>query len=278
MKLHFRVPYDEEWQLCRMLLPETFADAVSREYLLCLRDEEPRLVAAVSFRRVGDEAKKLQIHVVPGFRRGGVGSHIVASLLGNGLRALDGTVDSFKEPEAACFCESEGFRRVEELFTVEADVAEMRAYLSRLRSRMGMPSGARVVRLQDAPFEAVARLHAAEIAHSEPHPWRALLAQTQGMAISPVVMVGDEVAGFVLMDVEGSLGTVRSQVIAPAYRGGWVMIAVLSEALDTGWQAGCRVARFSYLDSNRDTERLAQRFHAQTVSVVTHYRREANAM
>jgi len=260
-----------------MLLPETFADAASREYLLCLRDEEPRLVAAVSFRRDGDEAKKLRIHVVPGFRRRGVGSYVLASLLGSGLRALDGTVDSLKEPAAASFCERNGFRRVEQLFTVEADLAAMRDYLGRLRARIGRPPGARVVRLPDAPFEAVARLHAAEVAHSELNPWRALLGQTQGLALSPVVMVDDEVAGFMLGEVQGTTAVVHSRVSAPAYRGGWVMIVLLSDALDTGWNAGCRTTRFSYLDSNRDTEKLAQRFQARTVSVVTHFRREATA-
>ncbi|HZL25074.1 MAG TPA: GNAT family N-acetyltransferase [Acidobacteriaceae bacterium] len=277
MKLHLRPPYEREWQLCRMLLPETFADAASREYLLCLRDEEPRLVAAVSFRRDGDEAKKLRIHVVPGFRRRGVGSYVLASLLGSGLRALDGTVDSLKEPAAASFCERNGFRRVEQLFTVEADLAAMRDYLGRLRARIGRPPGARVVRLPDAPFEAVARLHAAEVAHSELNPWRALLGQTQGLALSPVVMVDDEVAGFMLGEVQGTTAVVHSRVSAPAYRGGWVMIVLLSDALDTGWNAGCRTTRFSYLDSNRDTEKLAQRFQARTVSVVTHFRREATA-
>jgi GNAT superfamily N-acetyltransferase len=302
MKLHLRPPYDEEWQLCRMLLPETFGDA-SREYLLCLRDQEvdtgfsvagsrlsddnaealrtnnpeptTRLVAAVSFRRAGDDAKKLRIHVVPGFRRRGVGSQVVASLLGSGLRALDGTVDSLKEPGAASFCERNGFRRVEQLFTVEADLAGMRQYVSRLRARIGMTAEARVVRLPDAPFEAVARLHAAEIAHSELNPWRALLGQTQGLAPSPVVMVGDEVVGFMLGEVEGTTAVVHSRVSAPAYRGGWVTVVLLSDALDTGWNAGCRTTRFSYLESNRDMQKLAQRFHAQTVSLVTHFRREA---
>lgn len=275
MKLHLRVPYHDEWQLCRMLLPETFADAALREYLLCLRNEEPRLVAAVSFHKDGAAAKKLRIHVVPGFRRRGIGSQIVASLLGGELRSLEGIVDTVKEPGAASFCERNGFRRVEQMFTVEGDVAEMQNYLHRLRARIQMPPRARLVRLPDAPFEKIARLHAEEVAHSELNPWRALLGQMQGMALSPVVMMDDEVAGFLLLQIEGATVAVHSRVIAPAYRGGWVLVVALSDALDVSWEAGCRVARFSYLDSNRDTERLAQRFHARTVSVVTHFRRDA---
>jgi GNAT superfamily N-acetyltransferase len=275
MKLHIRPPYDEEWQLCRMLLPETFADAGSREYLLCIRDEEPRLVAAVSFRRHGDEAKKLRIHVVPGLRRRGVASHLIASLFGSGLRVLDGTFDALKEPGAASFCERNSFRRVEQLFTVETGGAEKREYLNRLRARIAMPARARLVRLADAPFEQVARMHAEEIAHSELNPWRALFGQAQGLALSPVVMVDDEVAGFLLLEIEGLMLTVQSAVIAPAWRGGWVMVVLLSDAVDIGWEAGCRVLRLSYLDSNRDTKRLAQRFHARTVSVLERFRREA---
>lgn len=275
MKLRLRPPHDEEWPLCRMLLPETFADAGSREYLLCLRDEEPRLAAAVSFRRDGDDAKKLRIHVVPGLRRRGVASHMIASLLGSGLRALDGTADSLNEPGAAGFCERNGFRQVEQLFTVEAEVAQMREYLHRLRGRVKMPARARLIRLPDAPFESVARLHAEEIAHSELNPWRALLREARGAELSPVVMVDDEVAGFLLLETDSSTVTVQSMAIAPAFRGGWIMAMLLSDAVDTGWEAGCRRARFSYLDSVRDTERLAQRFHARTVSVTVHFRREA---
>jgi GNAT superfamily N-acetyltransferase len=256
-----------------MLLPETFADAGAREYLLCLRDEQPRLVAAASFRRSGDEAKKLRIHVVTGLRRRGVGSHLIASLLGSGLRALDGVVDSVKEPAAAIFCEHNGFLRAEQLFTVETEGAEKREHLHRLRARIAMPARARLVRLADAPIEQVARMHAEEIAHSELNPWRALLGQARGKAVSPVVMVDGEVAGFLLLEIEGLTLTVQSAVIAPAYRGGWVMAVLLSDAVDTGWEAGCRILRFSYLDSNRDMARLAQR--TRKVSVLERFRRDA---
>jgi hypothetical protein len=169
------------------------------------------------------------------------------------------------------------FRRVEQLFTVEADLAEMRQYLHRLRDRIGVPAGARVIRLPDAPFETVARLHAAEIAHSELNPWRALLGQSRGLALSPVAMVDDEVAGFMLWEVQGTTPVVHSRVSAPAYRGGWITIVLLSDALDTGWNAGYRTTRFSYLESNRRMKKLVQRFHARTVSVVTHFRHEARA-
>jgi len=275
MKLHVRAPYLDEWPHCRMLLPETFADAASREYLLCLREDEPRLVAAVSFRRQGAEVKNLRIHVVPGFRRRGVASHLVTWLVESGLRMLDGVADTLNEHGVASFCERNGFRQVDQLFIVETEGAPMRSYLQRLRARVQMPAGARLIRLSHAPREAVARLHAEQIAHSELNPWRAVLAQAQGAAFSPVVMVGDQVAGFIWLEVEGRTATVHSRVIAPAFRGGWVHVVLFSEALDIGWEAGCRIARFSYLDSVRDTQRIAQRFHARTVSVTTHYRREA---
>jgi hypothetical protein len=94
------------------------------------------------------------------------------------------------------------------------------------------------------------------------------------VALSPGGMVGEEVAGFMLGEVQGTTAVVHSRVSAPAYRGGWVTIMLLFGALDTGWNAGCRTTRFSYLASNRDMEKLAQRFHAPRVSVVTHFRRE----
>ena len=45
-KLCLRPPRDNEWPICRMLLPETFANPASRTYLLGIRDEAPHIVAA----------------------------------------------------------------------------------------------------------------------------------------------------------------------------------------------------------------------------------------
>lgn len=69
---HIRPARDDEWQACRMLLPETFADLNGREYFLCTRQQAPRIVAAASCRRTPQGATSLRLHVTHSF--GGVES------------------------------------------------------------------------------------------------------------------------------------------------------------------------------------------------------------
>jgi GNAT superfamily N-acetyltransferase len=274
MKLLLRPPCENEWRICRMLLPETFADSASRTYLIGIRDQAPRIVAAASFRRGPESITHLRVHVVPSFRRCGVGSQIIEQVASGGARSIGGTVEVTREPGAVEFCERNHFERVESLTTVEADMAEMRDHMRRLRGRIAMPSGARTIPLSEAPVDQVARLHSEYVAQEgELNQWRGLVAHSPDMEISPVVMIDDRVAGILLGKIEGSTAVVRSRVVTPGYHGSWVNALLLAEALDIGWAAGARRARFSYNNSNRDTEKLASRFKAAITSVVARYTR-----
>jgi GNAT superfamily N-acetyltransferase len=274
MKLNLRPPRAEEWPICRMLLPETFSDVGSRQYLLCMTEEAPQVVAAASFRQVGDEITHLRLHVVARFRRLGVASHIVECLAGSGARSIEGICEILREPTARAFCERNGFERAEGLTTVKADIAEMRDYIRRLRSRTVLPANVRLVPLSNASFEDVLRLHALYVAHqSDLDPWRPPLLKTPAMARSPVLVVNGVVAGALLWEPEGSLAIVRSRVVAPEYRGGWISAMLLGEALDVGWNNGARQAQFSYADSVHDTQKLAVRLKAEVVSVLVRSKR-----
>ncbi len=276
MRLHLRSPQDNEWRICRMLLPETFADVSSRQYLLGMRDEAPHIVAAASFRPSPDAVTHLRLHVVPSFRRRGVGSQIVAHLVRLGSSVIEGTAEITKELAAEKFSERNRFERVDALTTVETEMAGMREYMSRLRSRMTLPAGVSTIPLSAAPVADVARLHAEYVAHEgEPNPWRALMGRTSAMAISPVITVNGQVAGILLGEIDGATAVVRSRVVSRDWPGGWVNALLLAEALDWGWAHGARRARFSFNDSNRDTQKLAARFSAEVVSVVARFvRRE----
>ena len=189
---------------------------------------------------------------------------------------MEGIVDVTKEPAAVGFCERNRFERVESFTTVEADMAEMRDYLGRLRARLAPPPGARIIPLSAAPVDQVAQLHARYVAQeSELNRWRWLVAHTPKMDISPVVMIDDRVAGILLGELEGATAVVRSRVVLPGYHGSWVNVMLLAEALDIGWAGGGRRARFSYTDSNRDTQKLATRFRAEVTSVIARFARRA---
>jgi GNAT superfamily N-acetyltransferase len=276
VKIEIRPPRDAEWRICRMLLPETFAYAASRSYLLALREEAPRVVGAASFRSAPDSVGHLRLHVVPGFRRRGVGSQLLAQAAAGGPRTVWGTAEILSEPAAEQFCECNGLERVESLTTVEAEIAGMREYLGRLRARLSLPPGARVVPLVHAPLEQVAALHARLVAHEgELSPWRARVANTPGMERSIVAMLEDRVVGILLWDLEADTAVVRSRAVSPEHRSGWVNVMLQAEALDAGWAAGVRRVRFFYTDSNRDTRKLAARFQAEVVTVVARFVRPA---
>jgi hypothetical protein len=153
-------------------------------------------------------------------------------------------------------------------------MAEMRDYMRRLRGRIVTPRGASTIPLSEAPVDQVARLHARYVAQEgELNQWRGLVARSPEMEMSPVVMIDGCVAGILLGQIEGATAVVRSRVVAPGYHGSWVNAMLLAEALDIGWAGGARRARFSYTDSNRDTQKLAIRFRAEITSVVARYTR-----
>jgi GNAT superfamily N-acetyltransferase len=257
-----------------MLPPETFADVSSRTYLLGVGNEAPHIVAAASFRQRPDEVTHLRMHVVPSFRRRGLGSQIVEYIARNGSSCIGGAVDVIIESGAVAFCEQNHFDRVDALTTVEGDIAEMREYMHRLRSRIVPPRGASTIPLSAAPLDQVAHLHAQYVAQEgELNQWRGLVAYTSQMDLSPVVMIDGRVVGILLWVLEGATAVVRSRVVTPGYYGTWVNATLLAEGLDVSWAAGARRARFSYTDSNRDTQKLAIRFKAETTNVVALFRR-----
>lgn len=269
MNLSIRPPRDNEWRACRMLLPETFEDVCSRQYLLGIAGL--RLAAATSFRRSSHAITHLRLHVVPPFRRQGAGSQLIAHLAGP---LIEGTCDLTREPAAEPFCLRNGFTRIDTLTTVEAEMAGLRDYVNRLRERVALPPGVQVVPLASAPADQVARLHAEHVAHaSELDPWRSRIGRSPEMSISPVVMIEGRVAGMLLGDVERSTAVVRSRVAAPGRRSGWINALLLAEALNTGWDHGARRARFWFTQANHDTRKLAARMNAEVVGVTALFRR-----
>jgi len=276
MNLLLRPPREDEWPVCRMLLPETFGDAAGREYLLALRAQAPRVVAAASFRQGADSLRCLRLHVVPSMRRCGVGSRMVEHLALNGERALEGSVEITREQAAVVFCERNRFGRVDGLTIVEGDLGEMREHLLALRARLTPPEGASVTPIREAPADEVARLHARYVAHDDEwNPWRTLVAGTAVKEHSLAAMVKGRVAGILLGELEGATAVVRSRVVEPSHQGGWVNAMLLAEGLDRAWNAGARRVRFFYTDSNRDTQKLAGRFRAEIVSVMARFLRPA---
>lgn len=265
-----------------MLLPETFAEMDGREYRLCVRDERrgdgagrtgaARLLGAVSFRRSAARLTGLRLHLVPAMRRTGVGRQVVQQLLTDGTVSLSGFVDVRQEVAGAAFCEALGFRRTDGLTTVEADLQTFRRYLHGLMERGAMPEGLRTVPLADAPLAEVARLHATHIVpNGELNPWRARFAEMPGLSQSPVAVLGGKVVGMLLWEPEGELGVVRSLVGEAGAVTRWVNLLLLSTTTELIFAGGMQRVRFDFVDSNRNTRKLAQRLQATVVREIAEY-------
>jgi GNAT superfamily N-acetyltransferase len=274
MNLRAREPHDNEWPICRMLLPETFSNLSGRTYLLFVRDEAPHIVAAASFRQAARAITHLRLHVVRSFRRCGVGSLVIEHFVRSGASSIEGTADCITEPGANAFCERNHFERLDSFTTVETDILGMLEYLRRLCRRITLPPNACTIPLSEAPIDQGARLHAEHIAHeSELNPWRARITSISGMEHSPVAMIDGRVAGILLGKVENETVLAHSLVVAPAHRGGWINAVLLARGLEYAWNNGARRARFSFTDSSPYTQKIAARFHARAVSVVIRFSR-----
>ncbi len=164
---------------------------------------------------------------------------------------------------AAEFCARNGFEPIDTLTTVEAGIAGMREWLQRLRERLAIPEGGRIVPLRAAPPDQIAKLHAESVARQGgADHWRGMVAGTVGLDPSVVVMVKDRVAGILLGELKDGLAVVSSRAVAAGFQGGWVNATMIGAALDIAWEHGLS-ARASAIRSRtvihrswrRDSER-----------------------
>lgn len=283
MEITVRRPRNVEGPACRMLLPESHPLPLraQREYLVAVQEAVPQIVGAASFQAQARAIFGVRVRVVRSHRRRGIGSRLLRHILEEAVQRKAAAVfvgaDGRTEPDAAPFLAAHGFRFLGRVTTVEADVVAMRDYLRVLRDRLiaggKVPANARLVRFSEAPQNQVARLYAEYIVHT-PEADPALLRHPQfkeKIAASPVVMMDDRVVGILLVGVEGLLATVHARVVAPELRGGWVNPLMMGTATEDVWLAGARRVRFEIPPDNRDTEKLARRFRAETVSAWDRY-------
>ena len=281
-EITIRRPRDVEGPACRMLLPERAVRQMTRpDWLVAVQEAAPWIVGAASFQPRERVFIGVRVRVVRTHRRRGIGSRLLRHIIDEAVRrkmaAVLGRADGLTEPDAAPFLAAQGFRLLGRLTTVEADVLAMRDYLLGLRDRLiaggKVPANARLIRFSEAPQDQVARLYAEYIVHN-PEAEPALLRHPEfkeKIASSPVLMMDDQVVGILLVGVEGLLATVHARVVTPELRGGWVNPLMMGTATEDVWQAGARRVRFEIPPDNRDTEKLARRFQAETVSAWDRY-------
>jgi hypothetical protein len=267
-----------------MLLSEETKRGSSTQYLLALGADGTSVVGAAAYSARTHAIFGIRIRVIRTHRRRAVGSRLMNRIIeiarSQSLGSLSATADAVNEPEAEPFLCHHGFRRVNRVTLVEGlMVSAMRVILplaERLRRSGHIPGSSTIVALAEAPRNAVVALYLAELARSPfSTPW-SLLEELSGprFAKSPVLLVSDQVAGFLLWDLNGDLSTIPARIVSPDFQGGPTNVLLMDDALRKGWDDGARRIQFEIPANNSDTEKLARRFDTKVIGGTDHYFRK----
>ena len=264
-----------------MLLPQMFTAEQSPDALVAIqRGTPPRLAGAAASGTVHAPNAlgfPFWLHVVPAFRRRGVGRGLLAAVAGHCrgrtpvLRALQPVPAGSRDAEFLTAC---GFTDFDEIRHFETGTRDFNTAMLRLCQKLerrgAIPATARVVRLRDAPADRVLSLIVAHF----PGPLAPLRARlTPGQADSydldnsVAVMVGEQLAGVLINIWHGPVAVIELRIVNPAFRGSWVMPLLLEAATRNGMDAGCTLFRFFADTANADTMRLAARAGADLIKV-----------
>ncbi len=285
-----RPPSGPEKRVCRMLLPEAFQQGGSAEFLLALAEPPLQFLGAGAYVPIrssdGQPAWQVMLRVADPCRRQGVGTQLLQALRAQaqlrGIATLLTWHQPEQQPEADPFLRHQGFTREDRFTLFEADIERLAGSLGGLRdwlmARDRVPPGARVVPLREAPLDQVARLNAQSFGGTSEEIARRMrqALMRQSTSDGQVVMLGDEVAGALLMGIDGTTCWVDTRVVAAPYRGrwaniGWANLLLLSAGLEWGLARGVQCVRFVSSAKNRNTMKLAARCAAEVVQVADLY-------
>ncbi len=268
-----------------MLLPEMFTAEQSPDALVAVAGGgTPLLAGAIASGTVhgpGALGFPAWVHVVPEFRRQGIGRALLAALADHCrgrtpmLRAMLPVAEAGQASDFLLAC---GVTDFDEIRRFETDTRAFHADMLRVRERLarrgGIPAGARMLRLREAPAERVAALIMAHF----PNPRSRLLERlTPGAAEafdldnSVALMVDDRLAGVLIFVWQGRVPVIELRIVAPGFRGGWVNAWLLEAATRNGMAAGSEVFQFFAETRIADTMRLAARAGATLIRIERRY-------
>ncbi len=227
------------------------------------------------------------VQVLPDCRRRGIGARLMQAMAaaaqaeGADLIAADPIDDESGE---AAFARAVGATPDSRQLYFSADtgnfIGGIEILAKGLARRGRIPGEARVVPLADAPRDEVKWLVAQEMTTAPPLIGEMLsgTGATDQSAVdaerSCVMMVGDAVAGALLsrrID-GGAASAIICNVVAPAWRGGWVNVVLLERFTRRSIEAGVFRILFDCADDVRDTIGLARRSKADRIAVRTRFR------
>jgi GNAT superfamily N-acetyltransferase len=283
--LVIRPPRESEFPAVRVLLPEAAGHSGKLFQLAFESKPSPSIVGALSYQDLGDSLSGLRLHVVQNRRRSKIGSRMVA-LLADQARSLGRTkiyadADIKNEVAAQPFLTSTGFTLVGTLTAVETDVepivAQSHRFEERLAKAQAFPEGSRVVSIEEAPLDQILKMHGDHIAHA---PMMAGLLRDfhpEKYPESVVLMLGDRVIAFALVQVIGEVFYVPAWVTLPEHRGkhlGSLLFGVVADRMRGRYEPGSiKRIRFEYLDAAVYTAKLVREYGHTIVRIAARFER-----
>lgn len=275
MKLEIRAPKRSELPGCRMLLQKASVHP-ARRLLVALADSPPYIVGASSWLQTETAIESLYIATVHTHRRQGIGSSLLESAMMRApVSCVSGWVDVLNDQSGQRFALARGFTRTNRLTRTETDAQTVEDHLLKLRARLQkrIPQNVRILPLREVSRDQVATL-CAEYISSNPGVRSDLIAHQYSRGDfdnSPVVVVGSELAGFLLYHLEGNRIIVSARVVLPKFRRSWVNVLLLTAFADRQVSAQGKTVSFDWHEDNDDTAKLSERFPGALVRVTERY-------
>jgi GNAT superfamily N-acetyltransferase len=283
-----------ERRACRMLMPE-LAGGAWGEPQVVVQEAPYRIFGALAWMPVrlidGTNLWRLSFRLAPPFLGQGLGQQVLEHVRDLARQRPVAGLVHYLDAQAAAgslrWLEAHGFAAVTEELVFSAPLAPIQAqiegWLAWLRSRQGVPAGARVLPLNPRLLEPLCLLHAQRIGGE---PWavrRRLEAQLSGPHghHNLALMLNDVPQGLLFSQpLGGKPGTsvISAKALDPdlqAQQGGlgWADLLLMAEGLALAQSFGHEHLQFSCLAGNIHTQALARRAGAEQTDHITILRR-----
>jgi GNAT superfamily N-acetyltransferase len=284
--ISFRPAADAERRACRMLLPESAGWTWTPQYLVAMEDSPAQLLGTLACAptiQAAGPSWHLALRVVRTHWRQGIGSRLLGLAIERagcaGISSLAVQVDSSPGSGVVAFLQGAGFHSVRTLTTFEGDVeldaweSSVRPVCERFEASGGIPSGVRIVSLHEAPMDQVCQMYATNLGGTVDNVeffLRNSLARGR-LAASLMLMAGDKLVGFDLMEYWESVVEIYGKVVDPEYRRGWASPMLSLELVRRLKLCARRRVRFVAFDNVSYTMKFAGRQSLPAVKVESQF-------
>ena len=277
----------------RALLPELVMRSGSTRFVVLVPNSSPQIIGAAAYCEEILQSRPpslpFTMTVAAPFRRRGFGRMLMQATMDDAYerRGVAALCNWFGIERGNPLTETAGrlgFERRPKLSHYNADI---RVYmdlltmtLSRMQTHGRIPKDARVIPLSQAPIGEIIELHTRYLGGREARLERRL----RGKGVRPfdpelsrIAMLGDAVAGFVLVRInhEGKV-VIDARVISPHYRKKWVNPLMLVASGYAAEKRGLSMVRFAGATEHVDTHRMGTRFGNPAIRIMDVYLYENN--